>query len=247
VAGTLATVTPAAAEEPGATAKPPSDRWTVTVAPYLWLAAMDGHAAVAGIKSDVDVPVQDVLKDLSFGAMLAVDVEQGRFGIGLNGLFARVSPDSKVGDIKIDVTSDSGQLAILPFYRLLEWQYGVSSSGAPLRLVVAPEPPVFRSCFVSAEVGHDAPRSCRCRCAAVLPSILAGEGAPTLRLLRSNCRFASSRPGAVNRCAVLRARRPPDRARNTRRGGRPTASGSQAGYAAFSRSSSARLRSTPQR
>ena len=73
--------------------------------------------AVGGIKSDVDVPVQDVLKDLSFGAMLAVDVEKGRFGIGFNGLFARVSPDSKVGDIKFDVTSDSGQLAILPFYR----------------------------------------------------------------------------------------------------------------------------------
>jgi hypothetical protein len=116
VAGTLATVTPAAAEEPGATAKPPSDRWTVTVAPYLWLAAMDGHAVVGGIKSDVDVPVQDILKDLSFGAMLTVDAQKGRFGIGVNGLFARVSPDSKIGDVKIDVTSDSGQLAIAPFY-----------------------------------------------------------------------------------------------------------------------------------
>jgi hypothetical protein len=110
------------------TAAPPGDRWTVEVAPYLWAAAMDGHAAVAGIKSDVDVPVQDVLKDLSF-----------------------VSPDSKVGDIKIDVTSDSGQLAILPFYRLLEWQYGVSSSGAPLRLVVAPEAG-FRFTYMRTEI-----------------------------------------------------------------------------------------------
>ena len=100
---------------------------------------MDGHAAVGGIKSDVDVPVQDVLKDLSFGAMLAVDVQKDRFGVGVNGLFARVSPDSEVGDIKIDATSDSAQLAILPFYRLVEWQYGVSSSRQPLRLVVAPE------------------------------------------------------------------------------------------------------------
>jgi hypothetical protein len=71
--------------------------------------------------------------------MLAVDVQKGRFGIGVNGLFARVSPDSKVGDLKIDVTSDSGQLAIAPYYQVLEWQYGVSSSGEPLRLVVAPE------------------------------------------------------------------------------------------------------------
>ena len=148
---TLAAVTPAAGQQAEPPASTTSDRWTITVAPYLWAAAMDGNATVAGIKSDVDVPVEDVLKDLSFGAMLAVDVEKGRFGIGFNGLFARVSPDSKVGDIKFDVTSDSGQLAILPFYRLVEWQYGTSSSGAPLRLVVAPEAG-FRFTYMRTEI-----------------------------------------------------------------------------------------------
>jgi hypothetical protein len=139
MAATLSAVTPALAQQaepPGSTT---SDRWTVEVAPYLWAAALDGNATVGGIQSDVDVPVQDTLKDLSFGAMLAVDFEKCRFGIGVNGLFARVSPDSDVGNIEIDVTSDSGQLAVLPYYRVLEWPYGVSSSGQPLRLVVAPE------------------------------------------------------------------------------------------------------------
>ena len=151
MAATLAAAAPAVAQQPTGTGTPAGDRWTITVAPYLWAAAMDGNATVAGIKSDVDVPVEDVLKDLSFGAMLAVDVEKGRFGIGFNGLFARVSPDSKVGDIKFDVTSDSGQLAILPFYRLVEWQYGTSSSGAPLRLVVAPEAG-FRFTYMRTEI-----------------------------------------------------------------------------------------------
>ena len=151
--------TPAAGQQPEATAALPADRWTVTV----WhltsgRAAMDGHAAVGGIKADVDVPAQDVLKDLSFGAMLAVDIEKGRFGIGFNGLFARVSADNKVGDIKIDGISDSGQLAILPFYRLLEWQYGVSSSGAPLRLVVAPEAG-FRLTYMRTEIDVDPGRT----------------------------------------------------------------------------------------
>jgi hypothetical protein len=102
-------------------------------------ASLDGHSAVGGTRSDVDVPFQDTLKDLSFGAMLGLDVRKGRFGIGVHGLFARASPDSDAGDIEIDVTSDSRQLAIAPFYRVLEWQYGTSSSGAPLRLAVAPE------------------------------------------------------------------------------------------------------------
>jgi hypothetical protein len=134
----LAAVAPAVAQQTE-TATPPEDRWTVSVAPYLWIASMDGHAAVGGVKADVDVPFSDLLKDLSFGAMMLVDVEKGRFGVGVNGLFARVSSDADVGSTEIDVTSDSGQLAVMPFYRLVEWQYGVSSSGAPLRLVAAPE------------------------------------------------------------------------------------------------------------
>jgi hypothetical protein len=134
---TLGAATPVAGQSPDTA--PTGDRWVFTAAPYLWAASMDGHAAVGGIKADVDVPVEDILKDLSFGAMLAVDVQKDRFGIGFNGLFARVSPDSEIGNIKIDVTSDSGQLAVLPYYRVIEWQYGVSSSGQPLRLVVAPE------------------------------------------------------------------------------------------------------------
>jgi hypothetical protein len=85
------------------------------------------------------VPFKDTLKDLSGGAMLLVSLEKGRFGIAADGLFARVSPDSEMGDIEIDATTDSAQLAVGPYYRLIEWQYGTSSSGRPLQLVVAPE------------------------------------------------------------------------------------------------------------
>jgi hypothetical protein len=139
LAATLASVAPAVGQQAEPPASATNDRWTITVAPYLWVASMDGNATVGGIKADVDVPFSDLLKDLSGGLMMAVDVEKGRFGIGVNGLFARVSSDADVGPIEIDVTSDSGQLAILPYYRVLEWQYGTSSSGRPLRLVVAPE------------------------------------------------------------------------------------------------------------
>jgi hypothetical protein len=123
LAATLASVGPAVAQQIE-TATPPGDRWTISVAPYLWLSSMDGNATVGGVKSDVDVPFSDLLKDLSGGFMTAVDVERGRFGIGVNGLFARVSSDADVGSTEIDITSDSGQLAIMPFYRLIRWQYG---------------------------------------------------------------------------------------------------------------------------
>jgi hypothetical protein len=139
VAAILSGSMPAAGQQAEPPASATSDRWTVTVAPYLWAASMDGHAAVGGIKADVDVPFSDLLKDLSGGLMLAVDVQKDRFGIGVNGLFARVSSDTDVGPIEIDTTSDAGQLAVAPYYRLVEWRYRVSSSGQPLYLVVAPE------------------------------------------------------------------------------------------------------------
>jgi hypothetical protein len=87
---------PAAGQSPD-TAPSPEDKWVFRVAPYLWATSMDGNATVGGIKSDVDVPFSDILKDLSFGAMLAADMQKGRVGIGVNALYARVSPDSEVG------------------------------------------------------------------------------------------------------------------------------------------------------
>jgi hypothetical protein len=42
---------------------------------------------------------------------------------------AIASAAREVGDLEIDVTSDTAQLAVLPYYRLVEWQYGVSALG----------------------------------------------------------------------------------------------------------------------
>ncbi|HSC29288.1 MAG TPA: hypothetical protein VLD67_18575, partial [Vicinamibacterales bacterium] len=117
---------------------PPEDRWTFAVAPYLWAISLDGNAEVAGVEADVDVPFRDAVKDLSFGAMLLVDARRGRFGIGVNGVFVRTSPDDEVGPIEIDATADLAQLAVGPYYRAVEWQYGESASGRPLRLILEP-------------------------------------------------------------------------------------------------------------
>jgi hypothetical protein len=117
---------------------PPEDRWTFLVAPYLWAISLDGTAEAKGVEADVDVPFSDALKDLSFGAMLMVDARRGRFGIGVNGLFARTAPDGEAGPIELDVTSDLAQLGMGAYYRVVEWQYGETASGRPLRLILEP-------------------------------------------------------------------------------------------------------------
>jgi hypothetical protein len=147
----LGAAPPAASQEAEPPAATASDRWTVTVAPYLWATAMDGNATVRGLESDVDVPFSDILKDLSFGAMMLVDVARGPFGIGVNGLYARVSPDTDVGPIEIDTTSDTVQLGVAPYYRVIDWAYRTSPSGRPLRLRVEPEAG-FRFTYLRAEL-----------------------------------------------------------------------------------------------
>ena len=130
---------PAAAQPAEPPAPAAGERWHTTVAPYLWATSLDGNATVHGVKADVDVSFGDLLKDLSLGGMLLVDVGKGPFGIGVNGVFARVSPDNEVGGFKIKTTSDTVQLGVAPYYRVVDWTYRESASGQPLRLVVEPE------------------------------------------------------------------------------------------------------------
>jgi hypothetical protein len=83
--------------------------------------------------------------------MLLVDVQKGRFGVAVNGVFARLSPDSEVGPIEIDTTSDMVQLGVGPYYRVVDWTYGTTASGKPLRLIVEPEAG-FRFTYLRAEL-----------------------------------------------------------------------------------------------
>ncbi|MGH6897130.1 MAG: hypothetical protein ACREJ5_11380 [Geminicoccaceae bacterium] len=145
----LVGATPAAAQstDPADT----GDRWLIRIAPYLWATSLDGNATVKGIKSDVDVSFSDILKDLSLAGMLLVDAQKGPFGVAVNGVFARVTPDNKVGGVKIKTTSDTVQLGVAPYYRVVDWIYGTTASGKPLRLIVEPEAG-FRFTYLRAEL-----------------------------------------------------------------------------------------------
>jgi hypothetical protein len=133
----LTAAIPTQAQEP-TTERPPEDRWTFTVAPYLWATSLDGKTSVGGVEADVDLPFGDILDELAIGGMLLVDVQRGRFGIAINGVFARLQPEGELGQVSLDVTSDTAWIGVAPYYRAVEWTYRVSPSGQPMRLVVEP-------------------------------------------------------------------------------------------------------------
>jgi hypothetical protein len=133
----LATAAPAAAQSTDAADT--GDRWLVRIAPYLWATSLDGNARVKGIESDVDLPFGDILEDLSLAGMLLADIQKGRFGVAVNGVFARLTPENELGPFEIKTTTDMVQLGVAPYYRVVDWTYGTTASGKPLRLVVEPE------------------------------------------------------------------------------------------------------------
>lgn len=135
---TMLTLAAPAQAQDVTTERPPADRWTFMVAPYLWATSLDGKASVGRVEADVDLSFGDILDDLAIGGMLLVDVQRGRFGIAVNGVFARLEPDGEVGPIQLDVTNDTAWIGVAPYYRAVEWTYRESASGRPMRLVVEP-------------------------------------------------------------------------------------------------------------
>jgi hypothetical protein len=72
--------TPAAAQDP-------SDKWDVTVAPYLMGAAMSGTTTVRGRDLDVNLSASDIFSNLQFGAMGAVVARKGKWGFGADAIW----------------------------------------------------------------------------------------------------------------------------------------------------------------
>lgn len=122
----------------GAPNVPDDDRWRFTVAPYLWGASLDGDVKIGPVREDVDVNLIDILKDFAFGGMLYAEARKARYGVFTNLFFVRTKDDSSSGAVDTDVKSDSAQVALGGFYRVLEWQWGETKEGAPLRLAIEP-------------------------------------------------------------------------------------------------------------
>lgn len=71
---------------------PPDERWEFSVAPYFWMAGLDGTIAQFGLDPvDVDLSFGDILENLDFAAMVVGEARRGRFGIFTDILYVDVS------------------------------------------------------------------------------------------------------------------------------------------------------------
>jgi hypothetical protein len=103
--------------------------WTFTVAPYLWASGISGESGLFGLPpQDVDVSFGDVLQNLDIGFMSVAEARNGRFFIGNDIVFAKLS--TNVGtpngilasDIDVDITTFMG--TAIAGYSVVETETG---------------------------------------------------------------------------------------------------------------------------
>lgn len=95
-------------------------RWKIIVSPYLWAASLNGHADVAGHHADVDVPFNDIFKNLNFSMMGNLEITNGLYGIYVDGQYTKVDQDADVHSLKLDADITSTSLSVGAFFRAIE-------------------------------------------------------------------------------------------------------------------------------
>lgn len=112
----------------------------VTLTPYVWALALDGHTTVSGNNADVDVTFNDIVDDLDGAIMLDAEIRKGRFGVILEGLYAKLSDNGASGDDRIRIDADINQalLNAAGTYRLGTWTLADWQQTGPLAVTVDP-------------------------------------------------------------------------------------------------------------
>ena len=104
--------------------------WEFTVAPYLWMAGLDGDVTVKGTKSSVDADFGDILDNLDAGAQGYFEARNGKWGVYADFMYIKVANDAKVGPVSVDVESSTTLAEAGLLYRIFEDYAGAAGDPA---------------------------------------------------------------------------------------------------------------------
>jgi hypothetical protein len=82
---------------PPVPAPAPERQWTITVAPYFWMAGLDGDVGLFGQEPvHLDESFSDIIQDLKFGGMIVTELHNGEIGIFNDLMYAKTEADESV-------------------------------------------------------------------------------------------------------------------------------------------------------
>jgi hypothetical protein len=101
-----------------------ADRWQFFVAPYFWMAGLDGKTTVKGVESSTNLSFSDIWENLDVGAQAHVEAWRGKWGMFLDAIYLKLSNDGSgvsptYGPVDIDVQLKEWIVEGGGFYRLL--------------------------------------------------------------------------------------------------------------------------------
>lgn len=109
------------------------NKWHFSVAPYLWMAAMNGKLGVGSQTADLDIPFSDILDNLDMAAQVHVEGWKDKFGFFVDATYMKivVRGDAQLQqDQSLDIKSTTefflGELG--GFYRVGTWPFAPPSA-----------------------------------------------------------------------------------------------------------------------
>ena len=119
---TVATVPVEPAPQPS-----PDPGWEFSVAPYFFLASLDGTVGVGGQRAEVNARFRDLFRNLDFAAMGTFEAHKGNWSILGDAMYIslsgeRVTPNPLFSDINVEVKETILEPAVA--YRVLETERG---------------------------------------------------------------------------------------------------------------------------
>lgn len=124
------------AQSPPPDAAAPDDAWHFAVAPYFWMAGLDGEISVRGAPEvSVDASFSDILENFDFGLLGHFEARRNRWGFGTDLIYlnlgAAVAEDRPVLGL-LDLDADVRQTVLegFGFYRFATWKSGQGRPGS---------------------------------------------------------------------------------------------------------------------
>ena len=73
------------------------DHWEYRIAPYLWAPSVNGELRIGDVSADIDLPIGDILREhLDLVGMLNMEARKGRWGLLMDGVYMKISPESEL-------------------------------------------------------------------------------------------------------------------------------------------------------
>jgi hypothetical protein len=105
------------------------NKWHFSVAPYLWMAAMNGKLGVKGQTVDLDIPFSDILDQLDIAGQVHMEAWKDKFGFFVDATYMKIVVRDGVQlrqDRSVDIKNTTefflGELG--GFYRVGTWPFG---------------------------------------------------------------------------------------------------------------------------